>query len=87
MIKALKVDDGCVESPYEVRKAVVDHFTYHVSSTSWDRPKLDGVAFDTLSKEENGCLVAPFTMLEIETVVRESDGNKSPGPDDFILLL
>ena len=83
MIKALKVDDGWVESPYEVRKAVVNHFTNHVSSTSWDRPKLDGVAFDTLSKEENGCLVAPFTMLEIETVVRESDGNKRPGPDDF----
>ena len=66
MIKALKVDDGCVESPYEVRKAVVDHFTYHVSSTSWDRPKLDGVAFDTLSKEENGCLVAPLRCWKLK---------------------
>jgi hypothetical protein len=83
IIKALKVNDGWVESPYEVRKAVVDYFTEHVSTTYWDRPKLDGVTFNTLSEGENGRLVAPFTMLEIELVVRESDGNKSPGPDGF----
>jgi hypothetical protein len=30
---------------------------------------------------DNDPLIAPFSMEEIEVVVKESDGNKSPGPD------
>jgi len=36
-----------------------------------------------LDNEDNALLVAPFLLLEIEMVVLESDGNKSPGPDGF----
>jgi len=61
----------------------VNYFTDHVSSSPWERPQLDEVNFVTLSDVDNNFLVAPFTMLEIETAVKESDGNKSPGPDGF----
>jgi len=60
MIKALKVNEGWVESSHDVRKEVVDYFTEHVSSITWERPKLDGVIFETLSEEENGSLVVPI---------------------------
>lgn len=44
---------------------------------------MDGVHFDMISEEENRSLIAPFSLREIEVVVKESDGNKSPGPDGF----
>jgi hypothetical protein len=33
--------------------------------------------------DDNNLLTLPFSLEEIHKVVRESDGNKSPGPDDF----
>jgi hypothetical protein len=36
-----------------------------------------------LSAEANHDLTRPFLLAEIEEVVLESDGNKSPGPDGF----
>jgi hypothetical protein len=44
---------------------------------------LDGVLFPTVSPDDNRLLTAIFSLDEIHTVVRESDGNKCPGPDDF----
>jgi len=82
-MKALKVGDGWAVSPSDVRKEVVDYFTNHVSSQLRDRSKGDGVPFPSLSDEENYRLIVPFTLLEIEAVVKDSDGDKSPGPDGF----
>jgi hypothetical protein len=61
----------------------VEYFTNQVEACRWERPGLEGVNFERLSNEENGFLVAPFSLEEIELVVRDSDGNKSPGPDGF----
>jgi hypothetical protein len=44
---------------------------------------LDGVPFPELILEDNISLTAPFSLEEIHNVVKESDGNKSPGPDGF----
>lgn len=54
-----------------------------MANSSWERPKLDGVIFERISEEERASLVAPFSLEEIEVVVRDSDGTKSPGPDGF----
>jgi hypothetical protein len=77
------VDDGWVISPTDVRRKVVEYFSNHVTACRWERPTLEGVNFEKLSEDENRFLVAPFTMEEIDLVVRESDGNKSPGPDGY----
>ncbi|KAK2383073.1 hypothetical protein QL285_070563 [Trifolium repens] len=82
-ITAIKVEGEWLESPSSVKEAVSSYFLNHVSSPSKNRPKLDGVTFPRLSVEENENLIAPFTLEEIEEVVRSSDGNKSPGPDGF----
>jgi len=67
----------------DIRGKVVNYFTNHVADVSWDRPRLDGVNFDILSEGDNGYLIAHFTLVETEAVVRESDVSKSPGPDGF----
>jgi hypothetical protein len=72
-----------VQSSMEVRRVVVDYFTNHVAATSWERPKLDGVPFERVSDADNMGLVAPFSIEEIEEVVKNSDGDKSSGPNDF----
>jgi len=82
-IKALKVDDGWAVSPLDIRRKVVEYFTSHMADIRWEQPRLDGVMFAQISGEDNGYLVAPFTMPELEAVVRESDSSKSPGPDGF----
>jgi len=82
-IKALRENDGWVVSPSEVRRKVVAYFKNHVTASTWEHPKLDCVVFARLSEGENGSLVAPFSLLEIQAVVRDSDGNKSPGPDGY----
>jgi hypothetical protein len=77
------VDGVWVESPLLIRQATVDFFSSHFLSVEWQRPSLGGVAFPILSVEANVSLLLPFSMEEIEGVVMESDGNKSPGPDGF----
>jgi hypothetical protein len=77
------VNDVWIPSPVEIRKAVVEFFTNHVEAQNWERPRLDGVPFNVLSEVDNEALIAPFSMMEIEAVVRDSDGNKSLGPDGF----
>ena len=82
-IKALRENDGWLVSPFEVRRKVVNYFTTHVAENRWERPKLDGVEFQRLSVEDNGILVVPFSLVEMEAVVRDSDGGKNPVTDGF----
>ncbi|PNX99671.1 cysteine-rich receptor-like protein kinase, partial [Trifolium pratense] len=83
LISAIRVDEGWLDSPNLIKEAVSIYFTNHVSSSFKARPKLDGVVFPTLAEEANVDLISPFSLEEIEEVVKCSDGNKSPGPDGF----
>jgi hypothetical protein len=82
-IVALKDGDVWLESPSQIRDLVVNYFSNHFMAKSSIRPNLDGVNFPSLSLEDNIALTAPFSLDEIHVVVKESDGNKSPGPDGF----
>jgi hypothetical protein len=62
---------------------VEDFFENHFSSPFVTRPNLDGVPFPILSSEENAILTAPFSYDEIHLTVKESDRDKSPGPNSF----
>lgn len=42
-MRALKVDGVWLQTPVEVRRAVVKYFTSHVSDQGSNRPRLDGV--------------------------------------------
>jgi hypothetical protein len=82
-ISCLRVGGRWLDSSAEIIDEVVSYFSNHFSSISWERPKLNGVILPFISEGENRLLVNPFTSVEIEEVVKLSDGNKSPGPDGF----
>lgn len=82
-IKALRENDGWVVSPYDVRRKMLEYFKNIVANDRWERPKLDGVNFERVSEEDNIFLAAPFSILEIEAVVRDSDGGKSRGSNGY----
>ncbi|GAU38652.1 hypothetical protein TSUD_276920 [Trifolium subterraneum] len=83
LIPVLRVDGEWIESPPLIKEAVSSYFRSHVSSPYRVKPRLDGVFFNTLSEEENAGLISPFSLEEIQEVVANSDGSKSPGPDGF----
>ncbi|MCI11307.1 transposon TX1 putative protein, partial [Trifolium medium] len=80
-IRALQVNGSWLESPGQIHQATVDFLKNQFTSVWWPRPTLDGVVFPSLSVEDNYSLLLPFSLEEIEDVVSECDGNKSPGPD------
>jgi hypothetical protein len=82
-LRALLVDGEWLESPPLIRQATVNFFRRHFQAVLWRRPLLEGVGFPSLSEVENEELLLPFSLEEIEEVVSECDGNKSPGPDGF----
>ncbi|KAK2413305.1 hypothetical protein QL285_036031 [Trifolium repens] len=82
-IKALRVENGWIEGVEAIKAETVSFFSNHFSAANWTRPNLDGIQFPSLSAADNEILIAPFSLEEIEAVVKECDGNKSPGPDGF----
>jgi hypothetical protein len=82
-ISALRIDDDWIDTPSSIRQAAVDYFKLKFSAELWHRPKLDGICFPCLDEVENEWLIRPFGMEEIEEVVKDCEGNKSPGPDGF----
>lgn len=73
------------EDPCRVKQEVFNYFKKRFSEEWKSRPKLQGL-FRTIGCDavSNG-LVAPSSEEEIWRAVKESDGNKAPGPDGFNL--
>lgn len=66
-----------------MRQANMSYFQQHFANVDREQPTLDSVKFSLLSDDCNSLLIAPFTIDEIEEVVKDCDGSKCPGPDDF----
>jgi hypothetical protein len=82
-IRSLQVGEEWVDSPSLIRQATVEFFKNQFCVGRWLRPSLDGLTFPSLSEEANVTLISPFGLEEIEEVVSDCDGNKSPGSDGF----
>jgi hypothetical protein len=80
-IRALQVGGVWVDTPLLIRQATIDFFKQQFCRSRSPKLLLDGISFPILSGEANTSLTLPFTLGEIEEVVLDSDGSKSPGPD------
>lgn len=44
---------------------------------------MDGIEFEKVTAQQNALLIERFSLDEIEDILGQSDGDKSPGPDGF----
>jgi hypothetical protein len=51
---------------------------------SW-RPEIDGLSFQAIGVDEGSWLESDFEESEVFEVVKNLNGDKAPGPDEFSL--
>ncbi|GAU25065.1 hypothetical protein TSUD_257590 [Trifolium subterraneum] len=78
---ALKDGDRWVQGVDDVKAFVKNYFENNFREDWAYRPNLNGIAFQSLSEEDNLSLMAPFSIDEVREVIWSSDWNKCPGPD------
>lgn len=66
-----------------VKNEVVNHLSKLFGESFGARPRLDGIEFEKVTVQQNEVLIERFSLDEIEEILCQSDGDKSPGPDGF----
>jgi hypothetical protein len=82
-LSSIMVHDQMVEGVQPVHQAVFNHFSSHFKAGSVERPRVEGLQFNTLSSSDSGNLVKPFSAEEVQAAVWDCDSYKSLGPDEI----
>ncbi|XP_058760192.1 uncharacterized protein LOC131633496 [Vicia villosa] len=85
-ISSIITSSGLVNSVMEVKEVVKVHFEDNFKEGCFDRPSLDGIFINSLSREDGLSLEVSFLEEEIKETVWSYDGSKSTGPDGISLL-
>ncbi|XP_028065584.1 uncharacterized protein LOC114268593 [Camellia sinensis] len=86
MINSISVNGVSYEEPNRVKHEVFLHFRNQFKESRVNRPVLGG---EFKSIEDNSIshhLVSDFTEVKVLVAIKESNGNKAPGPYGFNLL-
>ena len=79
----LEVDGVIYEEGAKVATQVVQFYkTLYQESEEW-RPFVEGLEFDQIEEAKRDWMERRFEKDEIIQVVRDMEGNKAPGPNDF----
>jgi hypothetical protein len=81
----LEVDRVFYEDEVEIREKVVQFYTSLYQEPEVWRPKVDGLAFDSISEDDKSWLERPFEKEEIIKTLKEMKGDKALGPDGFTI--
>jgi hypothetical protein len=82
-IDSLLINGSLSSNPAAIRDHVVNFYeSMFAESMPW-RPRLDDLAFESISAVEVSSLEASFLEKEVKDVIFGMDGNKAPGPDGF----
>jgi hypothetical protein len=68
-----------------MREKVVQFYTSLYQEPEVWRPKVDGLAFDSISEDDKFWLERPFEKEEIIKALKEMKGDKAPGSDGFTM--
>lgn len=86
MINLMKIDEVIVEEPTEVKQAMCNYFKKHFDEQWRKRPNIGGNFQKVNPIQAIEILENDFTEAEVWEAIRESDGNKAPGPDGFNMM-
>ena len=81
----VEVDSFVFEEESEIREKLVDFYeSLYQESETW-RPTVDGLEFDVITANESALLKRQFDKDEVLQVVKDLQGDKASGPDDFTM--
>lgn len=83
MIRGVHADGVWKEEPLEVKEEVWKFFKQRFNEDHWDRPNLDGVAFEKISSDDNDMLLGSFGKEEIVEAIQDCRSSKSLNPDGY----
>lgn len=74
------MDGDWIEEPTRVKEAAKVFFFRRFHEADPNRPRLDGIRFQTIGQQENDMLIGRFKEEEIKEAVWGCGSQKSPGP-------
>ena len=84
-LNGVLVDGVWKDEPAAVKEEVKRFFSRRFQEADYDRPKLDGIIFKTITSQQNDLLTERFQEEEIKRAVWSCGSDKSPGPDGLNL--
>lgn len=70
-----------IDEPGRVKEETHLFFTKRFEENEWERPKLDGIKFQSIGQHHNDLLTERFDEEEIKAAVWDCGSEKSPGLD------
>uniref|UniRef100_A0A2N9EW14 Reverse transcriptase domain-containing protein n=1 Tax=Fagus sylvatica TaxID=28930 RepID=A0A2N9EW14_FAGSY len=84
-IEKLEVDGTLYSSESDIREKAVQFYTsLYTEKEAW-RPFVDDLPFSMIGDLERNMLISRFDRDEILQVIKDLQGDKSPGPDGFTM--
>lgn len=65
-LKGAMIDGIWTDDPYKVKEEVRSFFSKRFQEADEQRPRLDGVCFQSISQQHNDMLIAPFQEEEVK---------------------
>ena len=69
VLKGVMIDGSWTEEPARVKEAVRLFFLHRFQESNQDRPRLDGICFQTIGRQQNDMLLERFQEDEVKNVV------------------
>jgi len=80
-LKGVLIDGSWIEEPAPVKEEVRRFFLQHFQESDYDKPRLDGIRFQTIGSHHKDMLVEHFQEKEVKRAVWNCGSDKSPGLD------
>jgi hypothetical protein len=85
-VDSLSINGTISRNPAEIKEHIVQYYNnLYFENCSW-RPRVEGLSFLSIDGDESIWLERAFEEKEVWDVIRDLNGNKAPGPDDFTLV-
>ena len=84
-INNLVVKGELTSNPSSIAACISLFYKQLYSENEGQRPLLDEVEFSRISGEDAAWLDRPFEEEEVYGVIKDCNGDKSPGPDGFLM--